>query len=60
MRSIHKNISKKYDDLISVITADLDQKAIDFPLAIEEAQPGKLSSFLPDDLKIMLDLATFE
>ena len=50
MRNVHKNISKKYEDVIKSIIMDTDLNNIDFPLLCEQIKVDGLGTFLTEEL----------
>lgn len=60
MRNVHKNISKKYEEVIKAIIMDTDLNSIDFPLLCEQMKVDGLATFLSEDLQTKLNLKDFD
>jgi len=60
MKNIHKNICKKYEEVIKTIIMDTDLNNIDFPLLCEQIKIDGLATFLNEELKTKLNLKDFE
>ena len=56
MADVHKNISKKYEEIVATIIADPDLEGINFPLVLEKINIEGLKSFLAEDIAKKLDL----
>jgi len=60
MRNVHKNISKKYEDVIKSIIMDTDLNNIDFPLLCEQIKVDGLGTFLSEELSSKLNLGNLD
>ena len=56
MADVHKNISKKYEEIVATIITDPDLEGINFPLVLEKINIEGLKSFLAEDIAKKLDL----
>ena len=60
MRNVHKNICKKYEEVVKTIIMDTDLNNIDFPLLCEQIKVDGLATFLTEELQNKLSLKDFE
>ena len=60
MRNVHKNICKKYEEIIKTIIMDTDLNHIDFPLLCEQIKVDGLATFLNEELQNKLNLKDFD